>query len=248
MKSVLSQLSLHGKITYYVAHLFKALTKQHHLEYLPFLKSVISDDSIIIDVGAHAGQFTKLFSKIVPDGRVYAFEPGSYASSILNKVIMVNRLNNVTQINKGLGESIKKECLIMQVKKSGSLGFGLSHLGDGNEDVKNTISETIDITTLDAFAEIEKLEKINFIKADIEGWEMQLLCGAKSIIQKWHPILMLEVNRLFLTRAENTPEELWDFLIENGYEIFRLLYDGKNALQTIPAPEPFDGNIICYPC
>ena len=107
----------------------------------------------------------------------------------------------------------------MQVKKSGGLGFGLSHLGDGNEDVKNTISETIDITTLDAFAEIEKLEKINFIKADIEGWEMQLLCGAKSIIQKWHPILMLEVNRLFLTRAENTPEELWDFLIENGYEI-----------------------------
>ena len=247
MESVLSQLSLHGKITYYVAHLFKALTKQHHQEYIPLLKSVISDDSIIIDVGAHAGQFTKLFSTIVPNGRVYAFEPGSYASSILNKVILLHRLKNVTQINKGLGESNKEECLIMRVKKSGSLGFGLSHLGGKSEDVNNTISETIDITTLDAFAESEKLEKINFIKADIEGWEMQMLLGAKSVIQKWCPILTLEVNRLFLARAGNTPEELWDFLFENGYEIFRLSYDGKNQLQTIPAPEPFDGDIICYP-
>ncbi len=92
MESVLSQLSLHGKITYYVAHLFKALTKQHHQEYIPLLKSVISDDSIIIDVGAHAGQFTKLFSTIVPNGRVYAFEPGSYTSSILNKVILLHIL------------------------------------------------------------------------------------------------------------------------------------------------------------
>lgn len=247
MKSVLSQLSLHGKITYYVSHLFKALTRQHHQEYLPLLKPIINDDSIIIDIGAHAGQFTKLFSKIVPKGRVYAFEPGTYAYSILSKVITLHRLKNVTHINKGLGGSIKQERLIMPVKKSGSLGFGLSHLGDKNADLKNTIKETIDIITLDAFANSENLEKINFIKADIEGWEMKMLLGAKSSIQKWHPILTLEVNRHQLARAENTPEELWDYLFENDYEIFRLSYDGKTMLQTIPAPEPFDGNIICYP-
>lgn len=245
MESVLSQLSIHGKLTY-LAHLFKALTRNHHQEYLPILKSVIDDDSIIIDVGAHAGQFTKLFSTIVPNGRVYAFEPGSYARSILNKVILLHHLNNVTQINKGLGESSKEEHLIMPVKKSGSLGFGLSHLRGESQDVKNTISETINIITLDAFAESESLERINLIKADIEGWEMQLLRGAKSIIKKWHPVLTLEVNRLFLARAGNTPEELWDFLIENGYEIFRLSYSAENKLLAIPSPEPIDGNIICY--
>lgn len=76
---------------------------------------------------------------------------------------------------------------------------------------------------------------------------MQLLLGAKSIIQKWHPILTLEVNRLFLSRAENTPEELWKFLSDNGYEVFRLFCDENKTLQTTLAPEPFDGNIICYP-
>ena len=120
IESVTSQLSLHGKLTY-LAHLFKALIRKHHLEYLPILKSSLSGNSIIIDVGAHSGQFTKLFSTIVPAGKVYAFEPGSYASSILKKVIGIYRLKNVTHVNKGLGEQCKKECLIIPVKKSGSL-------------------------------------------------------------------------------------------------------------------------------
>ena len=76
---------------------------------------------------------------------------------------------------------------------------------------------------------------------------MQLLLGAKSIIQKWHPILTLEVNRQFMERAENTPEELWSFLSDNNYEVNRLYYDENRILQPTPASEPFDGNIICYP-
>jgi len=103
--------------------------------------------------------------------------------------------------------------------------------------VRTTVSEIIEIITLDSFAEDERLEKINFIKADIEGWEMQLLLGAKSI----------EVNRRFMERAENTPEQLWSFLSDKNYEINRLYYDENRILQTTPASEPFDGNIICYP-
>ena len=60
MNSVITQLSVHGKLTY-LAHLFKALTRQPHQEYLPILNEFLKSDSIIIDVGAHAGKYTKLF-------------------------------------------------------------------------------------------------------------------------------------------------------------------------------------------
>jgi FkbM family methyltransferase len=246
MGTVLSQLSLYGKLAY-LTHLFKALTKHHHQEYLPILNECLKSDSIIIDVGAHAGQFTKLFSALVPEGHVYAFEPGGYASSILKKVIRLYRLKNVTHINKGLGKQYKKENLIIPLKQSGSLGFGLSHIGNDKQDVRATISETIEIIMLDTFAKDENLERVDFIKADIEGWEMQLLLGAKLIIHKWHPILTLEVNRHFMERAENTPEELWSFLSDNNYEVNRLYYDENKILQIELAAEPFDGNIICYP-
>ncbi len=246
MGTVVSQLSLHGKLTY-LAHLFKALTRHHHQEYLPILNECLKSDSIIIDVGAHAGQFTKLFAALVPEGHVYAFEPGGYASSILKRVIHLYRLRNVTHINKGLGKQYKKENLNIPVKQSGSLGFGLSHIGNNKQDMRTTVSETIEIIMLDSFAENQNLVKIHFIKADIEGWEMQLLLGAKSIIQKWHPILTLEINRCFMERAEDTPEQLWKFLSDNGYEVFRLFCDENKTLKTELAVEPFDGNIICYP-
>lgn len=67
--------------TSYCAHLFKALTRQHHREIMPMIAPYITQDSVIVDVGAHAGQFTKMFSAMVPRGHVYAFEPGSVAES-----------------------------------------------------------------------------------------------------------------------------------------------------------------------
>jgi predicted methyltransferase len=124
MNSVIKQLSLYGKLTY-LAHLFKALTRNHHQEYLPILNEYLTSDSIIIDVGAHACQFTKLLAALAPEGHVYAFEPGGYASSILTKVIRLYRLKNVTHIRQGLGKQYKKENLNIPLKQSGSLGFGL---------------------------------------------------------------------------------------------------------------------------
>ncbi len=58
MGTVISQLSMHGKLTYLV-HLFKALTRQHHQEYLPILNKCLEIDSDIIDTGAHFGHLQK---------------------------------------------------------------------------------------------------------------------------------------------------------------------------------------------
>ena len=75
------------------AHLFKACTKQHHRELRAPLSQLIDKNSVILDVGSHAGQFAKLFAQLGPDGHVYAFEPGSYALSILRPAIRFNRLS-----------------------------------------------------------------------------------------------------------------------------------------------------------
>src|SRR5579862_5528537 len=86
-----------GRITPgFFAHLFKAAFKQHHRELLPLLRPLISFDAVVLDVGAHAGQYAKLFSRLAPHGRVYAIEPQSYARRILRAAIAVNRLKNVT--------------------------------------------------------------------------------------------------------------------------------------------------------
>ena len=76
------KLTLRAKLTY-IAHLVKGVTKQYHVWMRFLLRKFICDDSIILDIGGHSGQYTKLFARLAPRGKVYSFEPGSYPRSIL---------------------------------------------------------------------------------------------------------------------------------------------------------------------
>jgi len=230
--------ALRPRLTY-GAHLFKALTRQHHLELKPMLEKHIPKNGVVIDVGAHAGQFTKLFSKLVPQGRVYAFEPGKYQLSILRKVLAVHGIQNVTVIPEGLSDAESKAVLQTPIKKSGSIGFGLSSLGNLAADRK-TNSEAVTIGVLDKFIEENNITRVDFIKADIEGWELRMLMGAKKTLEKFKPALMLESCDKFLVRAGDTRAAMFQFLEGLGYEIFA--HDDDGGLST---PSEEKSNILC---
>lgn len=245
------------------AHLFKALTRQHHEALLPLLDTHVPKDGVIIDVGAHAGQFTKLFARAVPQGHVYSFEPGSYARSIVSKVIALKKLKNVSLFPLGLGDTPSEQTLRVPVKASGSVGFGLSHIsssatgpistdpgraGGGTCPVmggRKADEEKIAITTLDQFIFQRNIPRVNFIKADIEGWEMRFLLGAHHVIEKFRPVLFLEINDEYLKRAGNTAAEMWNFITALGYRIERIEGDGRR-LTPLSAPI-MSGDIWCVP-
>lgn len=205
-----------ARLTYF-AHLFKALTRQHHAELIPALKPYIPDDAVIVDVGAHAGQFSKLFSKMAPAGHIYAFEPGAYALSILKKVKAVKRLNNVTIAPYGLSDSAGEAALHTPIKNSGSLGFGLSSLSADNNN-RRTHATSIALTTLDLFFEQNPPQKIDFIKADIEGWELNMLKGAQKTLARYRPAVMIEINDDALVKAGASRQALLDFMQAQGYK------------------------------
>ena len=73
------ELSPRARLTWF-AHMFKSIVKQHHRELRPALSQLINSNSVILDVGSHAGQFAKLFARLAPRGHVYAFEPGTYTN------------------------------------------------------------------------------------------------------------------------------------------------------------------------
>ena len=239
---MIRKLPARAKLTY-GAHLFKALARQHHREFIPLLAPHVAEDAVIIDVGAHAGQFTKLFARMAPRGHVFAFEPAGYARSIVSIVTRLQGLGNVTISPLGLSDAPGRQTLSIPLKSSGSLGYGLSHLGAGN-DGRQTYQEDVTLVTLDDFVSRNSIQKMALIKADIEGWEMRLLKGAEQSIARFRPAVVLEVDRQFLARAQNTPEEIWDFFKRHGYDIRKIESDGT----TTPAPNPLErGDIICVP-
>lgn len=220
-----------ARVTYY-AHLFKALTKQHHGELVPKLKPYIPDDAIIVDIGAHAGQFSKLFSKMAPAGHIYAFEPGAYALSILKKVKAVKGLRNVTIVPYGLSDTAGEASLHTPIKNSGSLGFGLSSLSSESKTGRSHATP-ISLTTLDTYFEASPPAKINFIKADIEGWELNMLKGAQKTLARYRPAVMLEINDAALAKAGTNKQALVDYMQSQGYAVTGMAH--KDVIFTYAA-------------
>ena len=210
------RLTVRQRLTW-LAHLWKALTRQHHLELRSQFRPFIPSDGVVLDVGAHAGQFTKLFASMVPLGHVHAFEPGSYALSILRTVKTLRRLSNVTVHACGLGDSAAVNVLNVPVKKSGSIGFGLSFMDDSQQPKRHAISEDITIRQLDEVVAEYDIQRIDFIKVDIEGSEMRMLVGAREVLSRFSPAIYVELMNEYLARRGDSIEKLTDYLADLGY-------------------------------
>jgi FkbM family methyltransferase len=200
----------------WLAHLFKASVQQHHRELEGPFRPYVAADAVIFDVGAHAGQFSKLFAKMAPQGRVFAFEPSAYARSILQRALAWNHIGNVEVVPMGLSDAPAVSTLTTPIKRRGGVGFGLAHLGD-HQSGGEAFEQTVELTTLDGFFESRGLARLDFIKADIEGWETHMLRGGIKTVAACRPTLFLEINEQSLARAGSTPAQIWALLEPLGF-------------------------------
>jgi FkbM family methyltransferase len=200
----------------WLAHLAKASTQQHHRELRPLFAPYVPADAVIVDVGAHAGQFSKLFARMAPTGHVYAFEPSAYARSIMTPALKFNLIRNVTLTAAGLSDADGRLTLHTPLKHSSALGYGVAHLGPNGADGP-TFEQMVDLITLDSFSSRTGLARLDLIKADVEGWEFRALMGGRQTLARFRPALYLEVDDALLARAGDTPEHLFEWLGELGY-------------------------------
>jgi FkbM family methyltransferase len=176
--SIVQSLTVRQRLTW-LAHLFKASTQQHHREMIPLLRPLLQPDSVVFDVGAHSGQFARLLAGLVPKGHVYAFEPASYALSLLRYSCAFRRSKNISIYPLGFGDEDAELVLNVPLKRSGSVGFGLSFIGQTDQESRRIVSETIQIKRIDDFVRSHRIDRLSLIKADIEGSEFRMLLGPK---------------------------------------------------------------------
>lgn len=209
------RLSLRGRAGW-LAHVWKAATQQHHRELASLLSEFIPKDGVVIDIGAHAGQFSKLFARMAPNGQVYAFEPSAYARSVMGPALALSGLRNITLTPVGLSDQAGERVLHTPIKRRGGVGFGLAHFGDGAAD-REMVDQTVILSTLDHFVEQQGLTRIDLIKADIEGWELNALRGGAASLARFKPALYLEIDHTALVRAGAVPADIWALLEPMGY-------------------------------
>jgi len=137
----------------------------------------VKKNDIVIDAGAWIGDFSAYAA--FKGAKVYAFEPCKNTIEYLKKTEELNQ--NIQIIEKGLGDKNCKSYLSNNNSNSVS-----------NKITENSVdSEVIEIITLDDFVTENNIEKIDFIKADIEGYERYMLLGATEVLKKLCPKLAI---------------------------------------------------------
>jgi FkbM family methyltransferase len=203
-----------------IAHIYRALFRRHHKPMYALLASYIPKDGVVFDVGGHAGQFAKLFAHLAPEGAVFVFEPARYARSILQIMAGLKNYPNLFVLPFGLGETPGEMALNVPVKKKGNIGFGLSFIGEkmaSDGRFSAVMAERVFITTIDTMAEVLALKRLDFIKADIEGFEFFMLKGAQETLKKFHPPMMLELTESSLSRHGQKIKDVFAFMASLGY-------------------------------
>ena len=175
------------------------------------IRRSVKDNSVFIDVGANVGYYTIWASQFNPNGKIYSFEPNDLNFERLQENISCNNLN--AQIS-----SVKKAVAATHgfISMTADLDT-LNHIIKEGNKVSNTLQ--VECISLDDFAAQESILYIDYLKIDVEGFELEVLFGAKELIlENKIGIIQLEINNA-LSHSGHSSYEVVDFFKEHNYKL-----------------------------
>lgn len=183
------------------------VNKNERIKEENFICSFLKKGDKVFDVGANIGTVSLACAKIVGNtGKVKSFEPNSKIFQYLKKNIEINNYSKIIQAhNFGLGSKNKN--------------YKFTEFSD---DTSNTPSDNgksiITIKKLDDFIK----EKINFLKIDVEGFEYEVLKGAKNSLKEIE-FVYFECNRDLLDKHNSSEKMICDFLKRLNFIVYQVV-------------------------
>ena len=185
---------------------------------LDVLEHVVRDGDVVFDVGANYGLYSYHLDRLVrPRGRVYAFEPMPAVGRPLSDVTRLLRMRSVTVVPVGVSDAVGEAVFESPVSTSGAIIGGLSRMRRTDAgDEQGLRTDTVPVTTLDAFAAREGIRRVALIKCDIEGAELFAMRGAVGLLAQ-RPIVICEIGRgLLRERYDISADDLVALFAERG--------------------------------
>ncbi|GMO24453.1 MAG: hypothetical protein Ta2B_03830 [Termitinemataceae bacterium] len=157
-------------------------------------KVTVEKNDVVIDAGANIGDFSAYAAYKLGGGggACYAFEPVSENYEMLCKTCEINT-NKFIPVKYGLGDKVCEIPITM------NRTFSTIHFDkrvSGFKPDKKLKKEIIKITTIDKFVEENNIAHVDFIKADIEGAERDMLLGASNVLRTFAPKLAISTYHL----------------------------------------------------
>ena len=202
-------------------------------------------DAIIVDIGANFGIMSLQYAKLVPAGRVYAFEPSHYAFSRLKRNFVLNPglSNRIVAVQSFVSSASSKETDMRAYSswKVAGEAKDRKHSVHGGT-VKS--AEGVGVVSLDDFCRENKIGRLDFIKIDTEGYEYDALEGARQVIAEFKPAVIFEVGIYAMKERAIEFKQYADFFNSLGYSMYHSknfkLIDSENYHEHIPSKGTID--------
>lgn len=179
-----------------------------------WVERLVREGDVVADVGANLGYYTVRFSRLVgPRGRVHAFEPSPrYRPRLVDHLRRNGCPDNVTVSEFALSDREGEERLF-----GDAVSASMHWVHDARQPA---VEETIRLTTFDAYARAAGLERLDFVKVDIDGHEPRFLAGAAETLRRFRPAILIEFAQLNLLTAGSDVDQLAAQLAALGYSLY----------------------------
>ena len=219
-----------------------------------WVKNNVNGGDIVLDVGANIGYYSLMLSRLVgKTGHVFSFEPEPSNFELLKKNILINNFTNIQAENVALSDHDGSTKLFISEMRTGMHRIYPSRF------CTEKFVETKMISLDNYFKDNEFLEKISFIKMDVEGSELGVLKGMKKIFEKSENLkILMEFVPSCMREFGSEPSELLSILKNEGFKFSYTQDDNKTVNPIIDVEKllpMFDGkkedihpkgtNLIC---
>jgi FkbM family methyltransferase len=179
---------------------------------LEYWRNQIQPGMVVIDVGANVGIYAlSAAQRVGKAGRVIAVEP---FSGSVDYLLATCRLNQLTQVKIIQGAASNQD---------GEIYLSLSNSSELNQVVQDIDQSTgrpferVPCFTLDGCCESEALNRVDFLKIDAEGHELEVLKGSEKLLQRFSPTILYEN----IAGSEGSNLVVAEYLQQKGYQLFR---------------------------
>lgn len=209
---------MHGFSEYEVAHLIARL---------------VGENWVCVDVGANSGEYTLLFALYAPRGHVYAFEPAYPVYPRLQANVKLNAVPHVTTEQAAVGAEDGTCTFYVDRSRENT---GLSSLSRETWRGQGRLEEVrVRCLKLDTY--FARAERVDLIKIDVEGHELDVLVGASHTLRTMSPVVVFEFGSI-----GNLPHPgPVDFLRRSGYGLYCINYSLDGGPSLVPCPTLEEG-------
>ena len=215
----------------------------HDLPDLRFLWRTLEPGMTFMDIGAHHGIYTMVAAKrLAGDGAVVSFEPSEREGRRLRLHLRMNRMNWVRAEALAIGAVTSRQEFFQVVHGDSSRG-GLKPPASSDR-VQATSVESI---RLDDYVSRAALKRLDIVKLDVEGAELDVLAGAPNVLEKFRPLFICEVLDVATHAWKYEAREIVLKFQSYGFNWFEFRPDGSIAPHQIRERYPEVRNYLAVP-